>query len=222
MNGLADQDLLVTTERESFLSLLWDDVCACNVHSNAATSAAQRRQFFRSMFACIEGAIWLFKQDSLRQHQDGFVVFTTAELSVLSEIAPGIDSQGGVQELPANLRFLPNLLFTFRCHARAFEYEPVLHVGDHEWGDLKNSVKVRNRLMHPKQLSSMHVSDDELRMARGALKWFGLSCSAATLGVSMWYVRQSLQAIDDPVDRAARLEVLSAAANNLKRMVLES
>ena len=222
MNDLTDQDLFVPTERESFLSLLWDDVGACDLHSNAATSAAQRRQFFRSMFACIEGAVWLFKQESLQQHQDGAVVFTTAELGVLSEITPGIDGQGFVQELPANLRFVPNLLFTFQCHARAFEYEAVLRVGNHEWGDLKSSVKVRNRLMHPKQLSSMHVSDDELRVARGALKWFGLTCSAATIGVSMWHVRRSLQTIDDPVDRAARLELLTAAADNLKRVVLES
>jgi hypothetical protein len=222
MHSDPDQDLFVPSERESLLSLLWDDVDACNVHANVATSAAHRRQFFRSMFACIEGAVWLFKQESLEQHKNGSIVFTASELSILSEVTPGIDGQGIAQELPANLRFVPNLLFTFRCHARAFEYEPVLRVGDHEWGDLKVSAKVRNRLMHPKQLSSMSVSDDEFKLARGALKWFGLTCSAATLGVSMWYVKRSLQTIDDPADAAARLQVLSAAADNLKRVVLGS
>jgi hypothetical protein len=217
-----DHSLFVPTERESFLSLLWDDVYACGVHSDAAASAAHRRQFFRSMFACIEGAVWLFKQDSLEQHENGSIVFTTPEIVVLSEIMPGLDGKGMVQELPTNLRFIPNLLFAFRCHARAFEYEPVLSISDHEWGDLKSSVNVRNRLTHPKQLSSMHISDDELRRARGALKWFGLTCSAAMIGVSMWHVKRSLQTLDDPDDAAARLQVLSAAADNLKRVVLAS
>lgn len=220
MNDLSDEDVRILDERESFLSLLWEDVHACNLHGGEPGIAVQRRQFFRSMFACIEGAVWLFKQDCLQQHERGYTVFTTAELCALSEVAPTVDGHGFIQELPANLRFMPNLRFAFQCHARAFDYEPVLQVGDHEWGDLHDSVKVRNRLMHPKQLSSMHVSDDEIRRAQGALKWFGLRCSAATIGVSMWHAGRALQTLDDPVERAARMHVLSAAAENLKRAVL--
>ncbi|WP_228052235.1 hypothetical protein [Nodosilinea sp. LEGE 07298] len=187
------------------------------------TSAAQRRQYIRAMFACIEGAVWLFKQEALEQHKnDASIVFTTSELSVLAEVAPSIDGRGVIQEPPANLRFVPNLLFAFGCHARAFDYEPVLRVSDHEWGDLKSSVIVRNRLMHPKQLSSMNISDDEIRTARAALKWFGLNCSAATLGVSMWYAKRAIQKIEDPEEAAAKLQIISTAAENLKRLVLDS
>jgi hypothetical protein len=222
MHPEPEQDLLVPTERESFLSLLWDDVQACGVYADAAPSAAQRRQFIRAMFACIEGALWLFKEEALEQHKNGVIAFSISELTLLSEITPGIDNRGAVYDLPANLRFLPNLLFTFRCHARAFEYEPVLRVSDHEWADLQRSVKIRHRLMHPKKLRSMDVTDDELRLSRGALRWFGLVCSAATIGVSMWYARKSLDSIEDPTDRAMKLETISAAAEHLKRVVLES
>lgn len=215
-----DQDLLIRTERQSFMSLLWDDVNACEIHPDSASSATHRRQFFRSMFACIEGAIWLFKQESLQQHQNGSIVFTTSELSILTEIVPGIDSRGLIQEVPANLRFIPNLLFAFRCHARAFEYEPVLRIGDHQWGDLKSSVQVRNRLMHPKELGSLNVSGEEIRRAKGALKWFGLTCSVAHLGGSMWYAAKALQKVEDPEDRAARLQMLLAEADKLKQVIL--
>jgi hypothetical protein len=221
MDYLTDEDIQILEERESFLTLLWNDVLACNLRGGEPATEVQRRQFFRSMFACIEGAVWLFKQDCLQQHAGGHAVFSPPELCALSEVAPVIDGQGCIQELPVNLHFMPNLRFAFRCHARAFNYEPVLHAGDHEWGDLKESVKVRNRLMHPKQLSSMHVSDDEIRRAQGALEWFGLRCSAATLGVSMWHAGRALEAVEDPADRAARMQVLSVAAESLKRVVLE-
>lgn len=221
MNSPADHDLFIPTERESFLSLLWGDVLASNVHFGTVTGV-HARQFFRSMFALIEGAVWIFKQEALDQHKRGFAVFSTSELCVLSEISPVVDARGNVSDQPATGRFVPNLLFTFRCHASAFDYDPVLHIGDHEWAELKMSVKVRNRLMHPKQLSSMEVSDDELQTARGALRWFGLRCSAAMVGASMWHAKQSLKTIDDPTDATARLHRLSAAADNFKRIILES
>lgn len=220
----SDSDLFVPTERESFLSLLWDDVQACNAQSGSVKSATQRRQYIRAMFAYIEGAVWLFKQEALEQQHkdDASIVFTASELSILAEVAPSIDGRGVIQELPANLRFVPNLLFAFGCHARAFDYEPVLRVSDHEWGYLKSSVTVRNRLMHPKQLSSMDISDDEIRTARAALKWFGLTCSAATLGVSMWYAKRAIQKIEDPEEAAAKLQIILTSAENLKRLVLDS
>jgi hypothetical protein len=222
MHPDSDRDLFVPTERQSFLSLLWDDVHAYDLQPSIANPGAQRRQFMRAMFACIEGAVWLFKQEALEQHRSGSIAFTTSELNILSEIAPSLDGRGGIQELPANLRLVPNLLFTFGCHARAFDYDSVLCLSDHEWGDLKNSVLVRNRLMHPKQLASLDVSDAELRAARGALRWFGLSCSAASLGVSMWYARKSLQTIENPEDAAEKLRIISTAAENLKRAVLNA
>ena len=43
------------------------------------------------------------------------------------------------------------------------------HVG---WANLKKAVEVRNRLVHPKTIDDLKVSDDELAMAQSALGWF--------------------------------------------------
>jgi hypothetical protein len=62
MHSNIDQDLLTLTEDESLLSLLWDDVRACGIHSNATPSGAQRRQFsvpclraLKELYGCLAG-----------------------------------------------------------------------------------------------------------------------------------------------------------------------
>jgi hypothetical protein len=217
----ASTDILAPDDGRQFLSLLWSDIHACKVGDDTDGTGTEKRQFLRAMFACIEGAVWLFKQASLEQHRNGSITFNPAELQLLAETIAGLDNQGGAQEYPASLRFLPNLRFAFDCHCRAFDYEPVLNVGDHEWDSLRRTVEVRNRLMHPKQLDDLGVSNEELRLARDALKWFGLACSVATLGVSMWYAKRSLDTIEDQDDRAARWQTISASSDKLRRVVLD-
>jgi hypothetical protein len=163
------------------LRLLWDDVLTCDALRGISSSPSERRQFLRSMFAYVEAGLWLFKQAALQQYGKGAVAFSPSELALLAEISPVLDIGGVVQEQPANLRFPLNVLFTMQCHARAYHYDCLLQVGDHRWDGLRRSAQVRNRLMHPKNLASMIVSDDELLAAQEAIHWFNRVCSASNL-----------------------------------------
>lgn len=190
-------DAFVPTERQRLLQLLWEDVHAVSAPSQEAPPQSARRQFFRSMFAVIEAAVWIFKQESLEQHSTGAVVFTPSELALLSEISPVLESDGTVRDAQSAIRFAPNLLFAFKCHARAHGCACVIDVTDHRWELLRRSASVRNRLMHPKQLASMHVSDEELSDARRSLSWFAKLSSLAQLEASGWFAAKAASKIDD-------------------------
>jgi len=115
--------------------------------SGASVSPTEGRQFIRSMFAAIEGAIWLLKQDALEQHRRGRAAFSTSELALLAETAPAVQGDGTVQDAPAQIRFAPHVLFAFKAHARAYSYTCVLDAGGHHWELMRRSARVRNRLM---------------------------------------------------------------------------
>ena len=48
-----------------------------------------------------------------------------------------------------------------------------LHTGGEEWRALRTSIKLRNRLAHPKELKDMEVTSDEMAMVATAADWFG-------------------------------------------------
>jgi hypothetical protein len=218
-----DQDIesvLGLTEGQKLVRLLWEDVAPGDVFPDLATSARERRQFIRSMFACIEGTLWSFKQEALGQHEGGAASFTHSELALLAELLPTVATNGTVQETPANIRFESNVRFTFRCHARAYAYEDVLDVSDHRWNLLLRSAQVRNRLMHPKGLESMQISDEELLAARSSLKWFARSVSLGQLGGSAWHSVRAAAAIEDPQQAKRAASIILEKMNELRNLIM--
>jgi hypothetical protein len=100
-------DTFVQTEHQQLLQLLWEDVDATQVRSDETVPQSARRQFIRSMFAAIEAATWIFKQEALEQHAAGVVVFTPSELALLAETSPVLESDGTVRDAQAAIRLPP-------------------------------------------------------------------------------------------------------------------
>jgi hypothetical protein len=173
------------------------------------------------MFAAVEAAIWVFKQEAVDQHANGAVIFEPSELILLSEKSPVLDSDGALREAPLAIRFAPNVIFAFKCHARAHNYLPVLDVGDYRWDLLKRSSQVRNRLMHPKGLASLQVSDQEISDARRSLSWFLKTSSLALLEASGWFAFQSAAKIPDS-QRSVEVQRLLKEKIDELRLTIES
>ncbi len=207
-------EAFVPTEHQQLLRLLWEEVDTTKVRSDETLPQSARHQFLRSMFAVVEAGIWILKQETLEQHATGVVVFTPSELALLAETSPVLESDGTVRDAPSATRFAPNVLFAFKCHARAHSYPCVVDVSDHRWDLLRRSARVRNRLTHPKQLASMHVSDEELSDARRSLSWFAKMSSLAQLEASGWFAYKAAAKIPDE-QRASEVQQL------LKEKMLE-
>src|SRR5207245_2114386 len=79
---------------------------------------------------------------------------------------------GGVRKTPAFLKLADNLRFTFALGEKIFGLEIPVEYGDHGWASLKSSILVRNRVVHPKAVDDLTVSDDEMAALVRGTEWF--------------------------------------------------
>lgn len=83
-----------------------------------------------------------------------------------------LSDKGDVEPRPAKLRTLSNIQFAFRLLAKAKSADFALNVSQNEWELLRRSLKIRDRLMHPKALRDLNISDVEIRDVLRAFTWF--------------------------------------------------
>jgi hypothetical protein len=150
---------------DMFVALL-DDVGA--LYGRAEDSGLERRSFVRAVFAMFEGVTYALKQFALDAREQPFSV---AEVALLNEAAYGLDQKGHPVASQAHLPFLANLRFTFAAAAK-LGGDFSLHVDGQGWQALQRALGVRHRLMHPKSLRDLQISDREVDETFTAFQWF--------------------------------------------------
>jgi hypothetical protein len=83
-----------------------------------------------------------------------------------------------VQEQRMQISLASNIRFAFQTYSRAHMSDYDLNVGDNRWSEFKQSVKIRDRLMHPKQASDLEISLAEMDTLQNAYDWFTESIEA--------------------------------------------
>lgn len=133
-----------------------------------------RRAYVRSVFAMIEGTLWVLKQTVLNAQPEAGEVkpFTLSEYALLSEITYSLKSNGESREHPKYLRLPENLRFVFTVIAKYFDPELKLAVGTRAWEDFLAAHAVRNRITHPKTPEEFDVSDAEIAICKKTTAWF--------------------------------------------------
>ena len=154
---------------DSFTHVLVGDVVAANKRLEALDNPTHRRELIRTTFSAIEGLHWQLKQDVLL-HTKAATRLTPHEHAALMEEAYTVDEKGTVRAQP---RFLPLPAAIRLVVTIVKRYQPnynldFTHVG---WSNLRAAVDVRNRLVHPKALAELSVSDLEIKQALSAFNW---------------------------------------------------
>jgi hypothetical protein len=131
---------------------------------------ARKRELIRAVFAAIEGLHWRLKQDVFRHAEDTATRLSLHERAALLEEAYTVDERGIVHTqsrnlpLPTAIRLVFNIVKRYRP-----EYElDFTHVG---WSNLRIAIDVRNRLVHPKTLDDLTVSELEVKQAMSGFGW---------------------------------------------------
>lgn len=129
----------------------------------------QRRLIVRSAFAGIEAIVFRFKQLALESQNAS--TLTPAERAICAEESYELGSRGQVETRSARLRLLPNLRFAFQIAAKVEQVPFVLDVSGQGWQALRAGLVVRHRLMHPKRIADLRVSDEEAEFSIQAFLW---------------------------------------------------
>ena len=153
----------------NFARILITDVDAVMQRLNNRDSQQVRREFIRTLFAAIEGYIWLYRQQVI-DIAKSMEALTTEEEIALSEMDYRVSDKG---KIVRQARFLP-MLSAFRLTTKiATRLNPHLAIdfdtGD--WDRLRGAIAVRNRITHPKHESDLDIGDEDLTLAQGAFFW---------------------------------------------------
>jgi hypothetical protein len=185
----------------------------CKEHfeaSNINGSLTSRRAYIRSVFALIEG---VQHQTRIATSNLGILLSKVSlnELVVLDGNQLDVNDKGEVTPRPYYPVFLNNFKFTFRIFSKSLGSQFSLNLSGEGWQSLCRAVKVRDRLMHPKVILDLQVSDAEISDAKKAFDWFLYNHN-----LSGYYAQKALQ------DKTSTSEEAIAALDaNIRRMESE-
>jgi hypothetical protein len=154
---------------QTFTHILVHDVVSARRVQEHDTPT-HRRELVRAVFAAVEGLHWQLKQDVANHRHVIPGGLTAHEQAAMVEETYLVDEQGRVSVVP---RFLP-LATAIRLVVRIVQryrtdYKGAFdHVG---WSHLKAAIEVRNRIVHPKRLEDLTVSEEEMQKSMSGFCW---------------------------------------------------
>jgi len=125
----------------------------------------------RALFAAIEGWIYHKMSYALQIARKKPDLFTAGEIALLLGEAYSLDTKGNVISYPKYSALAQSFLFAMRMSTKG--YEPILvDTSSKGWMAFNESIRIRNRLTHPKSLEDFTVSDSDLQTAFMTSLWF--------------------------------------------------
>jgi hypothetical protein len=130
-----------------------------------------RRNFVRSFGGFFEGTMFALKGTLVKSNEFFVLPLAPAEMALLAEESYSLNDDGEIITQPVFLKALRNLKFLLQIFPKAngFSFNP--NYSDHKFGSLQKSIKVRNRLMHPKSTAEFNVADEEITAIKEATSW---------------------------------------------------
>lgn len=170
--------------------ILFLDTYTLGFEAQKENSPILKRSVARASFAFIEGIIYQVKKKALEQYKSNKEIFSIGEFSLLNEISFEIDDAGKVKERQKFISTIPNIKFTFTAFAKAFACDFTIDYGKKGWACLDKAYKIRNRLMHPKNINELQISKEDLKTIAYASNWFVSVYSKLQLSVIQSYYKK--------------------------------
>jgi hypothetical protein len=130
------------------------------------------RQLIRAIFAFIEAVTFSVKVKAaeycLHHNRD----IEDAERFFAVDVEHVLTDKGEVVERPAHIRLTDNIRFAFALQEKALGRAKKFDPSTEWWSCLQSSIKVRDRLTHPKLPGDVDVSGAEIVAALKAYKGF--------------------------------------------------
>ena len=121
------------------------------------------RNLVRAAFAYFEGMIFSLKTYAALDTVENCHDLSQDDLDLCTELTYGLDDTGKVIERPLQIKFLSNVRYAFRVYETANRLLPHFDASKDWWSCLCASLKVRDRLVHPRTVEDLLVSQDEMK-----------------------------------------------------------
>jgi hypothetical protein len=155
---------------ESFERILVADVLAAQERLNDLPTQSAMRDLIRSGFAAIDGMVWLVSNHTLSISEE-IESLTPTEVMALSQTGYRVTDAGVVKEVT---QFIPVLTAIRLIDRITQRFYPGFDAGFDQsgWADLREAVRIRNRVTHPKQRSDLILTQADIATCISAIHWF--------------------------------------------------
>lgn len=153
---------------ENFLNVLIQDVNCALERLSKNDTPTHRREFIRAISAAVEGLHWRVKSHLFDHSRDHLSLHE--QLAMIEE-GYNVDDDGDVRVRPQRMPLAHAIRLVIKVTKRIrpsceFDFN---HPG---WTCLKDTIAVRHRLVHPKRIEELTVTDQELVRAFQGFVWF--------------------------------------------------
>ncbi len=130
------------------------------------------RQLIRAVFAFIEAVTFSVKVKAAEYCLEHGRDISDAERFFACDLEYALKDTGEVYERAAHIKLTDNIRFAFALQEKALGITQKFDANVEWWACLKSSIKVRDRLTHPKLPEHVDVSGDEIIKALKAYNGF--------------------------------------------------
>jgi hypothetical protein len=188
-NDLFDIQMRLAVESDSKLRLigiLYDDTkAAMEECSKEPNNQFKRRNLVRTLFAHIECELSLMRQTALLWHRLEAIELTKDELQKLGDEITIAGDDSLISEKPKRLRLTDNIKFTFALFGKTPGKSTVyIDTNSTGWDSFTKSIKIRDRLMHPKVEEDLILRDEDVVQVMLSWDWFKYTSALVLQGNS--------------------------------------
>lgn len=155
-----------------FQKLLLEDIRTARDYGKEQPSHFALRTIIRTSAAYIEGTVYQLRLVCLAANEDCPHLFSNEEIIALKEKTVVLDKKGKVKLKDSYQKIQQSIIFTFSSFAKLHGVDFKPDTSNHRWESLGAFFKIRNLLMHPKQLSDFIITEETNRKSIEAVSWF--------------------------------------------------
>ncbi|MBH2846077.1 hypothetical protein I6U52_20220 [Serratia marcescens] len=130
------------------------------------------RQLVRAGFAYIEGGSFSLKVAAIDDAINNSIELTQADIDFAFEVSYQLNDKGNIVEGTAHINLTKNIKFAFNLYSKAHQLNKPFDSGLSFWSDLKKSIKIRDRLMHPRAPEDLDIEPKEVITVIAAVRGF--------------------------------------------------
>jgi hypothetical protein len=162
----------ITTLASDFESLVKRMLASAKRGHVSPTDASHARNLVRTLFALVEGAVFVMKIEALFTAEEQGAELLFQEAALVFERRQDLNDRGEIVERPANITLERNIRFAFRICSQVFKCSNTLDTNSDWWHALQRSRRVRDRLMHPRLPGDLDIGPKEIIDAITAQRGF--------------------------------------------------
>ena len=165
--------MLDTRQIAETISELNEDLTRAREYMGEQDTQFARRTALRTCAALIEGVVHQITAFALQEAENAPDLFSSEDVLILKEVSVSLNQKGEIEERANYQKLNPKLIHSVRCFLKVFEEEYSPDTSLHGWEALGQFLKIRNRLMHPRNIDDLFVSDEDFEISKKANDWFG-------------------------------------------------